>query len=172
MVLLLHDEVREVGCTYAGFGKKTVDSLRNFIAQLKLTLRSSNRCRILTGQQHKYRVAGKEKLAAGKHTLKVDVKYNGPGMGKTATATLFVDGQQVAQSTIERTIPVRFSLDETLDVAEDTGTPVVEDYVNKMPFKFTGTLKKVVIELGKSGLGLNDEKKLNDLSQKAARAVE
>ncbi|HXJ17518.1 MAG TPA: arylsulfatase, partial [Candidatus Polarisedimenticolia bacterium] len=81
-------------------------------------------------KQYKYRVTGKEKLAPGAHTLKVDMKYNGQGMGKSATGTLFVDGQQVAQGTIERTIPVRFSLDETMDVGEDTGTPVVEDYVN------------------------------------------
>ena len=48
---------------------------------------------------------------------------------------------------IERTIPVRFSLDETFDIGEDTGTPVVEDYINKMPFGFTGTLNKVVVVL-------------------------
>lgn len=33
------------------------------------------------------------------------------------------------------------SLDETLDIGEDTGTPVSEDY--HMPFEFTGTLDKV-----------------------------
>jgi arylsulfatase len=38
-----------------------------------------------------------------------------------------VDGKQVAQGKIERTIPIRFSLDETLDAGEETGTPVVED---------------------------------------------
>jgi len=37
------------------------------------------------------------------------------------------------------------SLDETLDIGEDTGTPVSEDY--NVPFKFTGDIKKVVIEL-------------------------
>jgi arylsulfatase len=123
-------------------------------------------------KQHKYRVASKEKLPAGKHTIKFDFKYDGPGFGKSGTGTLSVDGKEVAQGKIERTIPVRFSLDETFDVGQDTGTPVVEDYVNKMPFKFTGTLKKVVIELGKSGLGFNDEKKLKGLVDKAARAVE
>ena len=119
-------------------------------------------------QQHKYRITAKEKLAPGKHTLKVDIKYEGPGMGKGATGTLFVDGKQVAQGKIERTIPVRFSLDETFDVGEDTGTPVVEDYVNKMPFKFTGDLKKVVIELGKSGLAAADEKKLEEANKNLA----
>ena len=73
-----------------------------------------------------------------------------------------MDGKQVAQGKIERTIPVRFSLDETLDVGEDTGTPVVEDYADKMPFKFTGTLNKLVVELGKSGLTAKDEKELEE----------
>ena len=41
-----------------------------------------------------------------------------------------------------------------------------------MPFKFTGKLNKVVIELGKSGLRAADEKKLKQLADNAARAVE
>ena len=49
-----------------------------------------------------------------------------------------------------------------------TGTPVVEDYVNKMPFKFTGVLNKVVIDLGKSGLTASDEKKLEESRKLAA----
>jgi len=119
-------------------------------------------------QQHKYRVASDAKLSPGKHTIKFESKYAGPGMGKSATGTLSVDGMQVTQGTIERTIPLRFSLDETMDVGEDTGTPVVEDYVNKMPFKFTGDLKRVVIELGKSGLTAAEEKKLEEARRVAA----
>ena len=123
-------------------------------------------------KEHKYRVTAKDKLAPGKHTIKLDFKYDGPGFGKSGTGTLSVDGKEVAQGKIEYTIPLRFSADETLDIGQDTGTPVVEDYVNKMPFKFTGTLKNVVIELGKSGLGAADEKKLKELTDKAAQAVE
>jgi arylsulfatase len=122
--------------------------------------------------QHKYRVASKEKLAPGKHTLKFDFAYDGPGYGKGGTGTLTVDGAQVAKGKIERTIPVRFSLDETMDVGADTGTPVVEDYVKRMPFKFNGVLNKVVIQLGKSGLAAADETKLKEMRDKAARAVE
>jgi hypothetical protein len=118
--------------------------------------------------QHKYRIVSNEKLAPGKHTIKLDFNYDGPGMGKGGTGTLSVDGKQVAQGTIERTIPVRISADETMDVGEDTGTPVVEDYVAKMPFKFTGVLKKVVIELGKSGLTASDEKALEEAKKLAA----
>jgi arylsulfatase len=45
------------------------------------------------------------------------------------------------------TVPIRFSLDETFDVGEDTGTPVVEDYVDEMPYRFSGTLKKFAVVL-------------------------
>jgi hypothetical protein len=43
-----------------------------------------------------------------------------------------------------------------------------EDYVNKMPFKFTGTFKKVVVQLGKSGLTARDEKELEEYYKKLA----
>jgi hypothetical protein len=55
-------------------------------------------------------------------------------MGKGGTGTLSVDGKKVAQARIE-------SFDETFDVSEDAGTPVVEDYAAKMPFKFTGSTR-------------------------------
>jgi arylsulfatase len=56
-----------------------------------------------------------------------------------------VDGKQVAQGRIDRTMPVRFSFDETFDVGADTGTPVSADY--DVPFTFTGTIDKVTVEL-------------------------
>ena len=104
----------------------------------------------------KYRIASTEKLTAGRHTIRFDFKYDGPGRGKGGVGTLAVDGKQVAQGRIDRTIATRISLDETFDVGMDTGTPVVEDYVGQMPFRFTGTLEKVTIDLGKSGLALGD----------------
>jgi len=122
--------------------------------------------------QHKYRIVSNEKLAPGKHTIKFAFQYDGPGFGKSGTGTLSVDGQQVAQGKIERTIPIRFSADETFDIGEDTGTPVVEDYEDKMPFKFTGDLKKVVIELRKSGLTASDAKTLAELNKKALAEME
>ena len=38
---------------------------------------------------------------------------------------------------------IRIAIDETLDIGEDTGTPVSADY--QVPFKFTGNLKRVLI---------------------------
>jgi arylsulfatase len=57
-----------------------------------------------------------------------------------------VDGEQVAEGRIDRTVPIRFTFDETIDMGEDTGTPVNEDY--DVPFKFTGQIEKVVVNLG------------------------
>jgi arylsulfatase len=90
-------------------------------------------------------VAGPAALAAGKHTIKVDFTYDGGGLGKGGTAMLSVDGQEVAKGRIEKTNPIRISLDEGLDIGEDTGTPVNLNY--DVPFKFTGKIEKVTIDL-------------------------
>jgi hypothetical protein len=105
-------------------------------------------------------VSSPEKLAAGKHTVVVDFNYDGPGIGKGGTATLLVDGKIVADGKIPRTIPFRISADETLDFGEDTGTPVSEDY--KVPFKFTGTLNKVIINLEEAKLNAEDQKAVEE----------
>jgi len=104
-------------------------------------------------------IAGKDKLATGKHSIVVDFKYNGPGIGKSATATLTVDGKKVADGKIARTIPFRVSADETLDIGEDTGTPVSEDY--HVPFKFTGTIDKVVIKLSEAALTPQEQQQID-----------
>ena len=96
----------------------------------------------------RYTVAAKDKLKPGKHSISVDFEYDGGGFGKGGTATMMVDGKKVAKGRLERTLPFRISLDETLDIGEDTGTPVSEDY--KTPFEFTGDLEKVVVKLKKT----------------------
>ncbi|GGF39786.1 arylsulfatase [Echinicola rosea] len=85
-----------------------------------------------------------ETLKAGKHTITLKFNYSGGGMGKGAAIELLVDGNSVAQGNIPRTVPNRFSLDETLDVGMDTGTPVSKDY--QTPFKFTGEIQQVAVD--------------------------
>ena len=93
----------------------------------------------------RYNIAGKEKLAPGKHKLVYDFKFDGGGPGTGGTATLAVDGTVIGTTKYPRTIGYRISLDETLDIGEDTGTPVSEDH--KVPFKFSGEIEKVTIDL-------------------------
>ena len=107
----------------------------------------------------RYYVTGKEKLAPGAHTIVYDFKYDG-GLGKGGLGTIQVDGKTVATNRIERTLAFRLSLDETLDCGEDTGTPVSEDY--HVPFKFTGEIKKVTIDLTPEQLSATDNEKLKE----------
>ena len=93
----------------------------------------------------RYTVAGKDKVAPGRHVVTLDFNYDGGGVGKGGQATLTVDGEKVASEHLPQTIAYRMSLDETLDIGEDTGTPISEDY--KVPFKFTGELEKVTINI-------------------------
>jgi arylsulfatase len=96
----------------------------------------------------KTRIIGADKLAPGKHTLAFAFAYDGGGAGKGGRGTLMVDGKPVGEGRIEKTQPLRFSLDESFDVGQDTGTPVIDEYDAKMPFKFSGTLTRVDVELG------------------------
>ena len=121
--------------------------------------------------EHKWRIISPAPIAAGDHTVRFSFKYDGGGIGKGGDGTLFVDGKQVAQGRIERTIPVRFSLDETFDIGEDTGTPVIETYVDKMPFRFTGALKRVVVVLEPEKLTDEERTRLRAEEARSAAAV-
>jgi arylsulfatase A-like enzyme len=92
-------------------------------------------------------VVGTKPLAPGKATIKFDFAYDGGGLGKGGTGTLFVNGQKVAEGRIEHTQPMIFSADETADVGIDLGTPVVEAIGAEARSRFTGRIPKVTIEI-------------------------
>jgi arylsulfatase A-like enzyme len=98
------------------------------------------------GMQHTT-IGATQSLAPGKATIKFDFAYDGGGMGKGGTGTLFVNGQKVAEGRIERTQPMIFSADETADVGIDLGTPVVEAIGAEARSRFTGHIPKVTIEV-------------------------
>ena len=148
-----------VGGRFGGLGLLMFDSKPEFSYAL------SNQ------PQHKFRVVSDQPIPPGNHVVRVDFHYDGGGIGKGGTATLRVDGKQVAQGQIPQTVQVRFSLDETFDVGEDTGTPVVEDYADKMPFAFSGTLRKLVVVLEPSKLSEEERKQLLDDEARASMST-
>jgi arylsulfatase len=93
-----------------------------------------------------YTIAATKAVPAGKAQVKLDFAYDGGGRGKGATATLFVDGQQVATGRIDNTVPILFSADEATDVGVDEGTPVTEAYTSAGS-RFTGKIRKVTVEV-------------------------
>lgn len=114
---------------------------------------------------------GKEALKPGKHTVVFDFVYDGGGLGKGGLGVLKVDEIVVDQHRIERTLPFIFQWDETFDVGVDTGTPV-DDHDYKVPFRFTGKLNKLTIELKPSPLSSEDQKTLQMKSQRHNQASE
>jgi len=88
-----------------------------------------------------------ERVPAGQHQVRVEFAYDGGGLGKGGTYTLFVDGTQVAEGRIENTVPMLFSGDETTDVGTDSATPVTDDFKGE-EVKFNGRVNWVQIDLG------------------------
>ncbi len=95
----------------------------------------------------RFEVAATKPLAPGKATIRMEFAYDGGGMGKGGLATLFVNGDKVAEGRIEHTQAAIFSADETADVGIDLGTPVVEAIGSEAPSKFTGRIAKVTVEV-------------------------
>jgi hypothetical protein len=123
-------------------------------------------------KKYKFRIAAADALAPGKHAIGFDFTYDGGGLGKGGQGTLTVDGKKVGEGRIELTQPIRFSLDESFDVGEDTGSPVIDEYDAKMPFKFTGTLNRVEIKLGASQLSPDKRGEFKQLQKDFALRVQ
>jgi arylsulfatase len=123
-------------------------------------------------QKYKTRIGASEPLAPGKHAIAFDFAYDGGGPGKGGQGTLAVDGKKVAEGRIELTQPLRFSLDESFDVGQDTGSPVIDEYDAKMPFKFTGTLNRIEFKLSPEDLTNTQRASLQWLRTDLALAVQ
>jgi len=123
---------------------------------------------------------GPDALTPGKHTLEYDLKYNGlgfatlafnnlSGIGRPATGTLKIDGNVVSTQTMERTIPLIFTIDETFDIGSDTGSPI-DDQDYRVPFNFTGKIDKLTIAVDRPQLTPADVQKLKSAEMSAADA--
>ena len=92
-------------------------------------------------------IAANRKLGPGKSTIRFEFAYDGEGLGKGGTGTLFVNDQKVAEGRIQRTQPMIFSADETADVGIDLATPVVETIGSERASRFTGDIPRVTVEV-------------------------
>ena len=93
-----------------------------------------------------YEVESSEPLPAGDHQVRLEFAYDGGGLGKGGTATLYVDGKQVAEGRVENTHVSIFSADSTALVGNKFGAPIGPDLkIEGNPFN--GTIKGVQIDL-------------------------
>ena len=114
----------------------------------------------------RFRWEGPAALSAGKHTIVYDFTYDGPGLGKSGTGVLKVDGKEVAKKTIPHTFPVIISFDETFDVGVDTRTGV-DDNDYQVPFRFNGKIDKLTFKLGPPQVTEADQRKMQENKVKA-----
>lgn len=61
----------------------------------------------------------------------------------SADLKFWINGQSAANGQVRRTIPGTFTASETFDVGMDLNSPVANDYFDKAPFEFEGTLKRL-----------------------------
>jgi arylsulfatase len=102
-------------------------------------------CYNLFGLQ-RFTVVGDAAIPPGEHQVRVEFAYDGGGLGKGGTATLYLDGAPVGEGRVEGTVPMLFSGDETTDVGADSATPVSDDY-GPRDNGFTGRVEWVQIDL-------------------------
>jgi len=120
--------------------------------------------------QARYRVDSSEKLPAGKSTIRVEFKYDGGGLAKGGAVTMFVNDKKVGEGRVDKTIFGRFSADETFDTGLDTGSPVSNLYHS--PFRFTGTLNKIEIDIAPAKLTAEDQEHIEKANRAVATAAE
>ncbi len=97
------------------------------------------------GLQH-FAVEGDGEVPPGSHQLRMEFAYDGGGLAKGGTVTLYLDGDRVAGGRVEATVPLIFSGDETCDVGSDTASPVSPDYKGQTSH-FTGKIEWVQIDV-------------------------
>jgi arylsulfatase len=61
-------------------------------------------------------------------------------------AELFINGKSVGKTHLAKTVPVTYSIEETYDVGEDTGSPIIED-VYAVPLRCEA-LQKLTVKVG------------------------
>ncbi len=108
--------------------------------------------------QDHYNVESSAELPAGHHFLSFEFKPTGKadvakGIGTPGTVRLLIDGKEVGRGDLPVTIPLMLGLGAGAAVGADPGSPTSPNY--KPPFKFTGTIKRVQVDL--SGESIEDK---------------
>jgi arylsulfatase A-like enzyme len=118
-------------------------------------------CYNLFGLQ-RFKIYGDEAIPAGEHQVRMEFAYDGGGLGKGATVTLYVDGEQTGEGRLDGTVPMLFSADETTDLGSDTATPVSDDY-GQRDSEFTGTVQWVQVDIDEASEDADHQLDPNEL---------
>jgi arylsulfatase A-like enzyme len=94
-----------------------------------------------------FSIDAEKPIPTGKTQVRMEFGYDGGGLGKGGTVTLYCDGKQVGKGRVEQTQGFIFSADETTDIGYESGTTVTPDYTAHTS-RFNGNINWVQIDLG------------------------
>ncbi len=99
----------------------------------------------------RYTIASPKVIDKPNAEIKLQFDYDGGGNGKGGLATLYVDGEKVAEGRVDKTEPLMYSADETADVGVDEATQVADKVFKDVhDSEFTGHVTKVTISIPES----------------------
>jgi arylsulfatase len=106
----------------------------------------------------RFKVQSDDGIPEGEHIFSFQFTPTGQpdvakGKSVPANIRLFVDGKPVGSGDLPVTIPLTLGLAAGVSVGTDAGAPVMTDYA--APFSFTGTVKKVLVDV--SGEPIEDK---------------
>jgi len=110
-------------------------------------------CYNLFGLQ-RFKVYGDAPVPSGEHQVRMEFSYDGGGLAKGGSVTLYLDGDKVGEGRVDGTVPMIFSADETTDVGADSATPVSDDYGPK-DSAFTGRVRWVQLDIDEAAEDLD-----------------
>ena len=110
-------------------------------------------CYNLFGVQRFY-IEGDTEIPSGTHQVRMEFNYDGGGLGKSGTVSLYVDGTKTGEGRVEATVPMVFSGDETCDIGSDTASAVSDDYTPEESH-FNWTLEGVQIDIDEAAEDLD-----------------
>ena len=105
------------------------------------------------GVEH-YAIDGTMAVPEGTHQVRMEFAYDGGGLAKGGTVSLFIDGTPAGSGRVERTEPLVFSADETCDVGYEAGSPVTPDYPTPQG-RFSGSVNWVEIAVDEAAEDLD-----------------
>ena len=117
----------------------------------------------------RYSQVSTDPLPTGDLTVKMQFEADEPKPGTGGEVTLWVGDQQVGGGRMDATVALRFSFYAGLDIGRDNGMTVDAAYRDQAPYAFTGTVKKVVIDLKPEPIGT--ETALHQAAHNAAAAA-
>ena len=95
-----------------------------------------------------YTIASPKAINKPNAEIKLQFEYDGGGNGKGGLATLYVDGEKVAEGRVDKTEPLIYSADETADVGKDEATQVADKVFKDVDdSEFTGYVTNVTISI-------------------------